>query len=73
MDVVSLASVYEKAGVSLQEEQDFAARLRSHNPGQATIKLVVSCPTGLCQPDKQVSAQIVTLGLALLTLFYFTF
>ncbi|CAI8001295.1 Nuclear pore membrane glycoprotein 210-like [Geodia barretti] len=54
MDVVSLASVYEKAGVSLQEEQDFAARLRSHNPGQATIKLVVSCPTGLCQPDKQV-------------------
>lgn len=54
MDVVSLASVYEKAGVSLQEEQDFAARLRTHNPGQATVKLVASCPAGICQPDKQV-------------------
>lgn len=54
MDVVSLASVYEKAGVSLQEEQDFAARLRTHNPGQAIVKLVATCHTGFCEPDKQV-------------------
>ena len=54
MDVVSLASVYEKAGVSLQEEQDFAARLRTHNPGQGTVKLVATCHAGFCDPDRQV-------------------
>ena len=54
MDVVSLVSVYEKAGVSLQEEQDFAARLRTHNPGQVIVKLVATCHAGFCEPDKQV-------------------
>ena len=54
MDVVALTSVYEKAGVSLQEEQDFAARLRTHNPGQSTVKLVATCHTGFCDPDRQV-------------------
>ena len=54
MDVVSLSSVYDKAGISLQEEQDFAARLRTHNLGQGIVKLVATCPAGLCEPDKQV-------------------
>ena len=54
MDVLSLASVYDKAGVSLQEEQDFAARLRTRNPGQGTVRLTASCQTGACDPDKAV-------------------
>ena len=54
MDVVFLASVYDKAGVSLQEERDFAARLHTHNPGQSTVKLVATCHAGFCEPDKQV-------------------
>ena len=36
VDVQSLASVYDKAGVSLQEEQDFSAILRTRNPGRGT-------------------------------------
>ena len=54
MDAVSLTSVYDKASVSLQEEQDFAARLRTHNPGQANLKLVATCHAGACEPDRQV-------------------
>lgn len=51
MDVLSLVSVYDKAGVSLQEEQDFAAMLRSRNPGQGTVRLTAKCGPGVCDPD----------------------
>ena len=50
--------------MSLQEEQDFAARLRSHNPGQAIVKLVATCPAGICQPDKQVFQDEVKIEVA---------
>ena len=54
MDVLSLVSVYDKAGVSLQEELDFSARLRTRNPGQGTIRLTANCQIGACDPDKAV-------------------
>ena len=51
MDVLSLVSVYDKAGVSLQEEQDFTAMLRSRNPGQGTVRLTAKCGPGACEPE----------------------
>ena len=52
MDVLSLSSVYDKAGVSLQEEQDFAARLNTRNPGQGVVRLTAKCHPGACIPDQ---------------------
>ena len=54
MDTLSLTSVYDKAGVSLQEEQDFDVSLHARNPGQGVVRLVVKCPPGLCIPDNAV-------------------
>ena len=51
MDVLSLASHYDKAGVSLQEEQDFGAFLRTRNPGQGIIRLTATCHPGACTPE----------------------
>lgn len=51
MDVFSLVSVYDRAGVSLQEEQDFAARLRTRNPGVGTVQLTAKCRPGVCSPE----------------------
>lgn len=51
MDTLSLTSVYEKAGVSLQEEQDFDVVLHTRNHGQGVIRLTAKCPAGLCTPD----------------------
>lgn len=52
MDVLTLASDYDKAGVSLQEEQDFGAFLRTRNPGQAIIRLTATCHLGACSPEE---------------------
>ena len=51
MDVLSLTSVYEGGGVSLQEERDFDAVLHTRNPGQGVVKVVARCPPGLCERD----------------------
>ena len=51
MDVLSLASHYDKAGVSLQEEQDFGAFLRTRNPGQGIIRVTATCHPGACIPE----------------------
>lgn len=51
MDTLTLSSVYDKAGVSLQEEQDFDAVLHTRNHGQGMIRLVAKCPPDLCTPD----------------------
>ena len=51
MDVLSLVSVYDKAGVSIQEEQDFTAVLRTRNPGQGVVRLSARCGRGVCEPD----------------------
>ncbi len=51
MDALSLTSVYDRAGVSLEEERDFDAVLHTRNPGQGTVRLTVKCPPGLCVPD----------------------
>ncbi|KAL5479756.1 hypothetical protein EMCRGX_G023329 [Ephydatia muelleri] len=47
-------SVYEKAGISIQEEQDFAAIMHTWNPGQGVIRLTAKCPPGFCTPDEAV-------------------
>ena len=52
MDAFSLTSVYDKAGVSLQEEQDFHASLHTWNPGQGALRLRVKCPPKVCIPDE---------------------
>lgn len=52
MDVLSLSSHYDKAGVSLQEEQDFGAFLRTRNPGQGIIRLMATCHPGACTPEE---------------------
>lgn len=52
MDVMSLASDYDRAGISLQEEQDFGAFLRTRNPGQGIIQLTAVCQPGACHPDE---------------------
>ncbi|XP_019850460.1 PREDICTED: nuclear pore membrane glycoprotein 210-like [Amphimedon queenslandica] len=52
MDVMSLLSVYDNAGISLENEKDFAARLRTRNPGWGSIKVTVKCPPGACIPDE---------------------
>ena len=51
MDALSITSVYDKAGVSLQEEQDFSATLHTRNPGQGELRLGVKCPPQTCIPD----------------------
>lgn len=51
MDALSITSVYDKAGVSLQEEQDFDAVLHTRNPGQGELRLGVKCPHKTCIPD----------------------
>lgn len=51
MDALSITSVYDKAGVSLQEEQDFDATLHTRNPGQGALRLGVKCPPRVCIPD----------------------
>ena len=51
MDVMSLASIYDKAGVSIQEEQDFSALLRTRHPGQGVVRLTANCHPGACQPE----------------------
>ncbi len=52
MDALSVVSVYDKAGVSVQEEQDFDAVLHTRNPGQGAIRLGVKCPPRMCFPDQ---------------------
>lgn len=54
MDALSLTSVYDKAGISLQEEQDFDVVLHTRNRGQGVVRLVAKCPPGLCIPDNAV-------------------
>jgi hypothetical protein len=54
MDTLSLTSVYDRAGVSLQEEQDFGVMLHTRNHGQGVVRLVAKCPPGLCIPDNAV-------------------
>lgn len=66
MDALTLSSSYERAGTSLQEEQDFDAVLHTRNPGQGTIRLIAKCPPGLCTPDQatftdQVQVQVLPL------------
>ena len=51
MDVLSLTSVYERGGVSLQEEREFDVVLHTRNHGQGSIGLTVRCPPGLCTPE----------------------
>lgn len=43
-----------QAGISIQEEQDFAAIMHTRNPGQGVIRLTAKCPPGLCTPDEAV-------------------
>jgi nuclear pore complex protein Nup210 len=52
MDSLTLVSVYEKSGVALDEEKDFAARLHTRNPGVGEIQLEAKCPPGVCTPDE---------------------
>ena len=54
MDSLTLTSVYDKAGVSLQEERDFDVVLHTRNHGQGVVRLVAKCPPGLCTPDEAV-------------------
>lgn len=51
MDVFSLSSVYEEASVSLQEERDFYAMLRTRNPGQGVVRISAKCGIGMCEPE----------------------
>ncbi|XP_064384377.1 nuclear pore membrane glycoprotein 210-like isoform X1 [Halichondria panicea] len=51
MDILVLSSVYEEAGVSLDEEQDFDAMLRARNPGQSVVRITAKCGTGMCDPE----------------------
>eukprot|EP00731_Ephydatia_muelleri_P025269 Em0017g352a len=43
-----------EAGISIQEEQDFAAIMHTRNPGQGVIRLTAKCPPGFCTPDEAV-------------------
>ena len=52
MDALSVMSVYDKSGVSIQEERDFDAVLHTRNPGQGAVRLGVKCPPGVCIPDQ---------------------
>lgn len=65
MDALSVVSVYDKAGVSLQEEQDFDATLHTRNPGQGALRLGMKCPPRVCTPDQasfvdQVRVQVLS-------------
>jgi nuclear pore complex protein Nup210 len=51
MDVISLVSVYDKAGISIQDEKDFATRLLTRNPGRGSVKVIVKCPPKACTTD----------------------
>lgn len=51
MDALAVSSVYDKAGVSIQEERDFDAQLQTRNPGLGTVRVTVKCPPDLCLPD----------------------
>lgn len=51
MDVFSLSSVYEEASVSLQEERDFDAMLKTRNPGQGVVRIAAKCGMGMCEPE----------------------
>ncbi len=64
MDVLTLFSVYEEASVSLQEERDFEAMLRTRNPGHGVVRITAKCGIGMCEPEMasftdQVQVQVV--------------
>ena len=45
-------TVLYQAGISLQEERDFIACLRTRNLGQGVIILTAKCPPGVCSPNE---------------------
>ena len=54
-----------QAGVSLEEERDFPARIHARNPGVGEIQLTAECPPDVCSEDRviftdRVQVQVLT-------------